>query len=110
MITKISEIAVEDIQSYLRISEMEPKDKIYLSTILKSAINFIKNYTGLEENELDLYSDLVAVVYVLCQDMYDNRSYYVDSSNVNKVIQTILDMHSRNLLWVNQLMPVSMIN
>ena len=48
MITKISEIAVEDIQSYLRISEMEPKDKIYLSTILKSAINFIKNYTGLE--------------------------------------------------------------
>jgi hypothetical protein len=24
---------------------------------------------------------------------------YVDSANINKVVQTILDMHTRNNLW-----------
>jgi hypothetical protein len=24
---------------------------------------------------------------------------YVDSTNINKVVQTILDMHTRNNLW-----------
>lgn len=98
MNTKISEIAVEDVKNYLRITEITAKDTMYLNTILKASIDFIKNYTGLEDEELDKYSDLVVVVYVLCQDMYDNRSYYVDSTNINKVVQTILDMHSRNLL------------
>lgn len=98
MNTKISEIAVEDVKNYLRITETTAKDTMYLNTILKASIDFIKNYTGLEDEELDKYSDLVVVVYVLCQDMYDNRSYYVDSTNINKVVQTILDMHSRNLL------------
>ncbi len=98
MNTKISEIAVEDVKNYLRITEITAKDTMYLHTILKASIDFIKNYTGLENEDLDKYSDLVVVVYVLCQDMYDNRSYYVDSTNINKVVQTILDMHSRNLL------------
>ena len=98
MNSKVSHIVVDDIQNYLRITEITDKDKMYLNTILKVSIDFIKNYTGLNDEDLDKYSDLVVVVYVLCQDMYDNRSYYVDSTNVNKVVQTILDMHSRNLL------------
>ena len=98
MNTKVSEIAVEDIQNYLRITEITAKDKMYLNTILKASIDFIKNYTGINSEDIDKYSDLVVVVYVLCQDMYDTRSYYVDNVNINKVVQTILDMHSRNLL------------
>jgi len=35
---------------------------------------------------------------ILCQDMYDNRSMYVDKNNLNKVVETILGMHSVNLL------------
>lgn len=98
MITKISEITVDDIKNYLRISEISDRDKIYLDTILKVSVDFIQNNTGLEKDDLDKYSDLVAVVYVLCQDLYDTRSYYVDDKNVNNVVSTILDMHSRNLL------------
>ena len=53
-----------------------------------------------EDNEegvetLDSYADFVIVVYVLCQDMYDNRCMYVNSGNINKVVQTILDMHTK---------------
>ena len=67
-----------------------------LEGILNVAKDFIKNYTGYDN--LDKFSSFVIVVYVLCQDMYDNRSYYVDNTNVNKVVQTILDMHSVDLL------------
>ena len=30
---------------------------------------------------------------VLCQDMYDNRSMYVDKNNMNKVVEAVLGMH-----------------
>lgn len=98
MITKVSDITVSDIQNYLRISELIEADTKYLETIKNVAIDFIKNNTGVDDDTIDKYADFIIVVYVLCQDMYDTRSYYVDGNNVNKVVQTILDMHSRNLL------------
>ena len=96
MITKVSEITVKDVADYIRLSELSQEDNKYLETILNVAKNFIINNTG--QTDLDKYADFVIVVYVLCQDMYDNRSYYVDNANVNKVVQTILDMHSVSLL------------
>jgi hypothetical protein len=47
---------------------------------------------------IDAFEDFVIAVYVLCQDMYDNRSMYVDKTSMNRVVETILGMHSINLL------------
>lgn len=97
MITKVSEITVEDLKAYLRISDdLSDDDKKFLKTILNSSINYIKNNTGIDD--VDKYSDLVIVVFVLCQDMYDNRTLYVDKNNVNKVVSSILGQHDNNLL------------
>lgn len=97
MITKVSEIKVEDIKDYLRLSEvLSEAEKKYLETILNSSKNYVKNQTGVED--LDAYSDFVIVIFVLCQDMYDNRALYVDKTNINKVVSDILDQHSVNLL------------
>lgn len=97
MITKVSKITVEDLKSYLRISDdLSEDDKKFLKTILNSSINYIKNNTGIDD--MDKYSDLVIVVFVLCQDMYDNRTLYVDKNNVNKVVSSILGQHDNNLL------------
>lgn len=97
MITKVSEITVEDLKTYLRISDdLSDDDKKFLKTILNSSINYIKNNTGIDD--MDKYSDLVIVVFVLCQDMYDNRTLYVDKNNVNKVVSSILGQHDNNLL------------
>ena len=97
MITKVSEITVEDLKTYLRISDdLSDDDKKFLETILNSSINYIKNNTGIDD--MDKYSDLVIVVFVLCQDMYDNRTLYVDKNNVNKVVSSILGQHDNNLL------------
>lgn len=97
MITKVSEITVDDLKSYLRISDdLSDGDKKYLSTILNVSKNYIKNTTGIDD--IDKYSDLVIVVFVLCQDMYDTRALYVDKNNVNKVVSSILSQHDNTLL------------
>lgn len=47
---------------------------------------------------IDAYEDLYIAYMVLCQDMHDNRSMYVDSSNANKAVDSILSLHVRNLV------------
>ena len=47
---------------------------------------------------LDAFEEFYIVVMVLCQDMYDNRTLYVDKTNLNSVVSSILDMHRTNLL------------
>jgi hypothetical protein len=46
----------------------------------------------------DGFEDFAIVVYILVQDMYDNRTLYVEKTNINRVIDMILGMHSVNLL------------
>ena len=93
MVTKVSEITIEDIADFIRLDEVGGAEEEQLSTFLLVAKNYVTNYTGLDD--LDEYADLVIAVYILCQDMYDNRAMYVDKNNPNKVVQTILDMHTR---------------
>lgn len=102
MINKVSEITIENIANYIRVSDYEDEE---LGTYLNIAKSYISNYTGIPETSkvegaetLDTYADFVIVVYILCQDMYDNRCMYVDGKSINKVVQTILDMHTRNNL------------
>lgn len=97
-VTKVSDITVQDVADYLGIAELTTEDSTYISTCLTVATDYICNYTGIDSDDLDSYIDMIAVVYVLCQDMYDTRSMYVDESNVNKLVTTILNMHSKNLL------------
>lgn len=96
-ITKVSEITSEDVAEYLRLDDYEENEQ-FLKNILKVSKEYIKRYTGRKEAEIDDYSSFIIVVFSLCQDMYDNRTLYVDKNNINNVIQTILDMHSVNLL------------
>lgn len=80
---------------YLRAEEEYPEK---LEPILMAAKSYISNYTGIPMEELDNYEEFYTVVMVLCQDMYDNRSYYVERNYVNNTVSTILDMHRRNLV------------
>ena len=98
----VSEITYTDVANYLRLTDDLIEDEAnqeFLTSAIEIAKAFILNYTGIEsEADLDNYGDLPIVVLALCQDMYDNRSLYVDNSNLNKMIETILGMHQRNLL------------
>ena len=96
----VSDITIQNIASYLKLDfeSLTEEETAELSTFLSSAKAFILEYTGLNSEEIDGHETFVIAVYVLVQDMYDNRSYYVDKSNLNKVVEHILNMHSVNLL------------
>lgn len=95
-IQKVSEIQWSDVAEYLRLPEVTEDDEYTLNNIIGIAKTFIQNYTGRED--LDEFQDFVIVVLILCQDMWDTRTMYVDKTNLNYVIETILNLHSVNLL------------
>lgn len=110
---KISEITFEDVVTYIREEHLLENDtdkaeiEKQLKPIMATAKSFISGYTGIkaekvdefdEDKTIDDYDDFYIVFMVLCQDMYDTRSLYIEKSNVNKTVSCILDMHRRNLL------------
>lgn len=97
-ILKVSDVTSADLAAFLRVGEVTPYEDGYLGTLIGAATAYMCKYTGLTAAQLDESQDLVPALMVLCQDMYDNRSLYVDSANVNRMVQSTLDMHSVNLL------------
>lgn len=97
-IKKVSDITAADLADYLRLEEVTDDETQTLNNLLEIAKKYIENYTGRTETELDNFSDFVIVTFVLVQDMYDNRTMYVNNDSPNTVVETILGMHSINLL------------
>lgn len=101
---KVSEITIEDVAEYLRLDDDE-YSSVQMMAILTAAKEYVSDYTGIPQKSetadgktLDDYEKFPLAVMVLCQDMYDNRSYYVERNNVNKVVDSILNMHRTNFL------------
>jgi uncharacterized phage protein (predicted DNA packaging) len=93
---KMNEIKIKDIKDYLHVYHNE--DDNLISAILIASKSFVKNYTGLTNEALDAKDDLSMAVFILASELYDNRVYTVENTNVNPVIEAILNMHSVNLL------------
>lgn len=97
-VSKVSDITVESVADYLRLDEVTESEINTLNTLISVATSYIKGYTGLDDAGVDKYPEFVIVVLILCQDMWDNRTMYVDSKELNNTVQSILAMHSVNLL------------
>jgi hypothetical protein len=91
---KVSQVTPEIVSEYLRADVSDPM----IAIILPAAKAYVLNYTGIATDVIDNYEDITIALMVLCSDMYDNRQMTVEKSNVNKVVQSILDMHCLNLL------------
>ena len=97
-VSKVSDITAESVADYLRLDEVTDSEINTLAMLISIATSFIKSYTGLDDAGVDKYPEFVIVVLILCQDMWDNRTMYVDSKDLNNTVQSILAMHSVNLL------------
>lgn len=93
---KISEVTITDLKEYANIDH-DYDDKIF-SNILLSSKAYIKSYTGLNQEQIDEKEELTMALMILCNEMYENRIYTVENDKVNKIVNSILDMHSINLL------------
>ena len=103
---KVSEITIKDVAEYLRLEE-DDYSAVQMTAMLDAAKEFVSDYTGIPQHEnvtdsvtktLDDYEKFPIAVFALCQDMYDNRALYVEKSNVNKVVDSILNMHRTNFV------------
>ena len=97
-ISTVSQITAQDVAEYLRLTDPTQSDLDTLGTLLTVAKIYVGEYTGRSLMELDAYRDIIICVLILCQDMWDNRTLYVDTTNANRVVESILDLHSVNLL------------
>lgn len=97
-VSKVSDITAESVADYLRLDEVTDSEINTLAMLISIATSYIKSYTGLDDAGVDKYPEFVIVVLILCQDMWDNRTMYVDSKDLNNTVQSILAMHSVNLL------------
>ncbi|KQL54514.1 hypothetical protein AN964_14080 [Heyndrickxia shackletonii] len=93
---KISDVTIDDLKEYAHVYHNED-DKLFTS-ILAAGKSYIKGYTGLSIEKMDELEDITIVLFVLSNEMYDNRTFSVQDDKVNFVVKSILDMHSINLL------------
>ena len=63
-----------------------------------AAGSFIKGYTGQDDEYIEQHEEFAPGLMALVADMYDTRSYHVDSDRLNPFVQSVLDMHRVNLI------------
>ena len=93
---KVSELTRDDVIAFIRLEGTEPE--IPPEMLLAAAKAYVKGYTRLTDEEIDLHEDITLAVLVLCSDMYDNRQMQVEGDKVNRVVSSILDLHQRVLV------------
>ena len=93
---KPSKITPYEVIKYARMDDMDAD--LSPEALLAAAKAFVKSYTGLTDEELDKHEEISIAILALCTDMYDNRQSTVENDKVNRVVETILGLHSVNLL------------
>lgn len=92
---RISDITASDVAEFLRLDD--PQNTL-ITPMMAAAKQFIIDYTGLGESELDEHEDFYIAYMVLVQDMYDNRAMYVEKDNINRVVESVLFRHRTNFV------------
>lgn len=95
---QFSQITVNDVETYLRLAEITLAESTMLGTILEAAKSYVLTYTGRTTEEADTFPEFTIAVYVICEDMFDKRTYTVDADSTNKIVDSILGSRSINLL------------
>lgn len=93
---KVSELTTTSLQDYLRTDETAAT----LDPFLEGAISYVKQYAGLTDEQMDEGDDIAMCVLAVASDMYDQRQTQVSVNNsyINRLVDSMLFMHSRNLL------------
>ena len=94
---KISELTADEVLGFIK-TEVDEDSKKEMALIMPAAKAYICGYTKLEAEDLDNHEDITIAYTALCQHMYDNRTFVLDSEEVNRVVESILGLHDHNLV------------
>lgn len=95
---QFSQITVDDIIAYLRLTEVDESERTLLSSILEASRSHVLAYTGQTQEKADTFPEFTIAVYALSEEMFDKRTFTADNTKVNEVVASILGSRSVNLL------------
>lgn len=96
---KVSDVTLQNVLDFLRLDSPSEIETAEVTAMMKAALEFIKGYTGLTEEEIDTHEDITIAYQVLIADFFDNRNAQTDKQTyVNKTVQSILSLYRVNLL------------
>lgn len=97
---KVSEIDKTTMANYLHEFEdnLTGEEIALLEHMKVASVAYAKNYTGLDDEELDKHEDITMAVLSLVSSMWDNRSVTINLATLNPTVEGILSMHRTNLL------------
>ena len=95
---QFSQITVDDIIDYLRLTEVDESERTLLSSILEASRSHVLTYTGQTQEKADTFPEFTIAVYALSEEMFDKRTFTTDNTKVNEVVASILGSRSVNLL------------
>lgn len=85
---KLSEVNIDITKKFLRI-DYDHDDEL-IGIISESAKGYIRSFTGLSDERLDKYPEVVHAYICLCSDMYDNNAVTVTNGRDNPTVRQIL--------------------
>lgn len=89
-------VDLNTVKQYLRIDG--DGDDLLLNMCIESAVEFVKQFTGLTEDEIDTKKSLNLAIIAIIADMYELRQATVSGIQLNPLVEYALNMHQRNLL------------
>lgn len=92
---KINEVTTDLIMNYCNAYE---EDKPLLEIFKDASVQYIKSHTGLTVDEMNVLDDLTIALLVLVNGMFDSRSIECNKDKVNLILDSILGLHSKNLV------------
>lgn len=92
---KINEVTADLLMNYCNAYE---EDKQLLEIFKDASVSYIKSHSGLTVEEMNSLDDLTVALLVLVSGMFDSRSIECDKDKVNLILDSILGLHSRNLV------------
>ena len=101
---RVSDLEYTDVVNYLHIDaeDVTTAEQAMIEGYLEAAKTYVAGYTGLTESELDEHPDIAIAALCIAGDMFTNRDLMTGGTkstiNVNRTVETILNMHSVNLL------------
>jgi len=107
MYTKASEVTAEVACNYIKedYASMSEPDKTFIETAINISKEYISTRTGLAVTStdtavktVDSYPEMVFAVLVMVKEMWDNGNLYVDSNNINRVVDSCIESHRVNFL------------
>lgn len=91
----ITSLGVIDIARFIKV-DLNDNSANELRMLKDGAVAYVSSYTKLSKEKLDEYEDLTIAVLIIIAEMFENRTFTVESDSINPIAKSILDLHDHN--------------